>query len=83
MLVGQLVSEKVRNPENVLSATGPAGDSDVERLNELYLSALSREPSSETAATYLDHISQSEDKRAAWEDILWAVLNSQEFVYQH
>ena len=83
LLVGQLVSEKVRNPENVLSATGPAGESDAERLNELYLSALSREPSSETAATYLDHISQSEDKRGAWEDILWAVLNAQEFIYQH
>jgi hypothetical protein len=31
----------------------------------------------------LAHVSSSPDRRQAWEDVLWTLLNSQEFIYQH
>ena len=83
LLVGQLVSAKVQHADNALDTAGPEDPTDAERLNDLYLRALSREPSVETATKFLAHVSQSEDRRSAWEDILWTVLNSQEFIYQH
>ena len=50
---------------------------------ELYQRALSRSPSPTAAGELLAHVSESTDKRQAWEDILWTLLNSQEFIYQH
>ena len=35
------------------------------------------------AAELLAYVATSADKRQAWEDILWTLLNSQEFIYQH
>jgi hypothetical protein len=44
---------------------------------------LSRSPSSQTATAMLAHVSSSPDRRRGWEDVLWTLLNSQEFLYQH
>ena len=60
-----------------------SGESDAEILRQLYLGALSRSPASKTENDYLTYIINSTDRRQAWEDILWTILNSQEFVYQH
>ena len=55
-----------------------------QRLAELYLIALSREPSKEELAALLAHIQgKGKDVQAAYEDILWAVINGKEFVFNH
>ena len=48
-------------------------------LDELYLRTLSREPSSVELATALSHIKQTGNRKTAYEDILWALVNSAEF----
>jgi len=52
-------------------------------IDALCLATLSRHPQSEEAALLAEAFAQSENRRAAAEDILWALLNSKEFLYNH
>lgn len=83
LIVGPVVTNKLAYADNRIGHLLARKGSDAEILGELYLRALSRPPSDATTEALLDHVTQSEDKRKAWEDVLWTVLNSQEFIYQH
>ncbi len=55
-----------------------------ERIRELYLIALSREPSDEETALLTAHIERNEkDVKTAYADILWALINAEEFLFNH
>jgi hypothetical protein len=56
--------------------------SDEEVFVELYLRCLGREPSIHELATCRKHIVKVRDRREAFEDILWALVNSTEFLYR-
>jgi hypothetical protein len=68
---------------------GKARSGDIELLNDLYLSAVSRYPNqreTKLAAMLLqDTLASSKDKDpiAGYQDIFWALLNSSEFVLNH
>lgn len=51
-------------------------------VDELYLRALSREPSGKERAKALKYIDSVGRRSAAFEDLLWALLNSAEFVHR-
>jgi hypothetical protein len=55
----------------------------VERLGELYLCVYARLPSDEEAAIAVAHLEKSENAKDAWEDIVWALLNTKEFLFNH
>ena len=57
--------------------------SDRELLDALYQRALSRKPSAAAAEKLLAYVRQQPDRQRAWEDVLWTILNSKEFIYQH
>lgn len=52
-------------------------------IDELFLSALSRYPDTKEQASAYDSMMSTADRREACEDILWALLNSKEFLYNH
>ncbi|MGZ0165456.1 MAG: DUF1549 and DUF1553 domain-containing protein [Planctomycetales bacterium] len=83
LIIGQMTSNRLTDKDNRLGHLLAEKRSDTEMLNELYLCALSRRPSEATAKSLSQHVATSTDKRQAWEDILWTILNSQEFIYQH
>jgi hypothetical protein len=57
---------------------------DEEKLKELYLLALSREPTKDESAALLAHIEKKKDNvQSAYEDIVWALLNTKEFLFNH
>jgi hypothetical protein len=57
-----------------------SGKSPVEIVEELYLATLSRFPTADEQKLTLEEFGRA-DRRAATEDILWALLNSREFLY--
>jgi hypothetical protein len=83
LINGPTVNEKVRNPNNRLGKLFAAKTPDAEILAELYYAAVSRPPDKEETAVALAHVAKAQDKRKAWEDILWAVLNVREFLFRH
>lgn len=57
--------------------------SDGAAVNELFLSSLSRYPSEEERAAAYEHLSEAEDRDQAYVDLLWSLINSQEFITNH
>ena len=61
----------------------PPGTSDSELLSEIYLNAVCREPTSAEQTAVCAHIAGARDRRTGWEDVVWALLNSKEFLLRH
>lgn len=83
LINGPTVNEKVKNPNNRLGSLLGAKKADVEILNELYTVALARLPDADESKVALAHVAKGEDKRKAWEDVMWALLNTREFLFRH
>ncbi len=55
-----------------------------QKIRELYLLAFSREPTSDETAIAVAHIEKNKaDAKRAYEDIVWALLNTKEFLFNH
>src|SRR5207248_394963 len=93
LINGPTVNDKLRNPNNRIgkllaprvdqATKKPKMLTDREVLDELYLSTLSRMPTDEDVKVSLDYLKNSKDRRKAWEDIHWALINSKEFLFRH
>jgi hypothetical protein len=83
MMIGTTVTAKLRHRGNRLDQLLAAKKSDAEILNELYMITLARQPADETARGFLSYVAKASDRRKAWEDVLWTILRSQEFIYRH
>ena len=83
LINGPTVNDKVKHPGNRLTKLLAGPGSDRSRLDELYLTALSRTANDDEAKVALTHVEKRADKRKAWEDVLWAVLNTREFLFRH
>src|SRR5262249_37803302 len=76
LINGPTVNEKIRNPNNRLGALLAAKKTDEEILTELYYAALSRPPLDDEKKLALAHVAKASDKRKAWEDVMWALINT-------
>ncbi|HZZ73272.1 MAG TPA: DUF1549 domain-containing protein [Pirellulales bacterium] len=54
-----------------------------QRLRDLYLQVYSREPLPEEVAVAMNHIEKTKNDKTAYEDILWALINTKEFLFNH
>ena len=55
-----------------------------ERIHDLYLVAFSREPTEEELAVASKYVTDRQDEpKKAFEDVLWALMNTKEFVFNH
>jgi hypothetical protein len=52
-------------------------------IEELYLTAYSRQPTAEEMRRTLAHVERAANKQQALEDVLWAILNTKEFMFNH
>jgi Protein of unknown function (DUF1553)/Protein of unknown function (DUF1549) len=80
MLNGQQINTMLTKPDNLLGKRMQGGLSDSSMLDEFYLSALSRYPTATERAKLLEYLAKAPDRRAAWEDVLWGVVNAKEFL---
>lgn len=83
LIIGEITSTRLTNKGNRQGRMMAAKQTDAEMLNELFLHAVCRLPSRAMAKYLSAYVAESSDKRLAWEDILWMIINSREFIYQH
>jgi hypothetical protein len=69
--------------DNRISKLLAAKTPDQEILTELYLATLSRMPTAKETQGVLNYVAQRADKRLAWEDVQWALINTKEFMFRH
>ena len=89
------VKSKLNTPNGRADLYSKSPRPEPEKLRELYLAAYSREPTAEelkVAEAYvarprglsqgkpLDHATA---RREAYEDLLWAIINTKEYLYNH
>ncbi|MSQ96468.1 MAG: DUF1553 domain-containing protein [Gemmataceae bacterium] len=54
-----------------------------EKIRDLYLIAVSREPNARELQFLVAHVQRQADVRSAYEDVLWVLVNSEEFLFNH
>jgi hypothetical protein len=87
LIGGATVQAKLRDDDGRIARLARSDASPEAIVRELYLAALARDPEpTELAAarSHLDHASATpRARREAIEDVAWALLNAQEFLFQH
>lgn len=84
------VQEKLTHDKGMAALLAADGKrSDEEKIRELYLSALAREPNEKelgVARAHLEKNAKDKDdkaRRQAYEDMIWALINTKEFLFNH
>jgi hypothetical protein len=54
-----------------------------DKVQALYLWCFSRQPVADELKVALAHIAKVENKQHAYEDVLWALVNTKEFLFNH
>jgi hypothetical protein len=54
-----------------------------ERLTDLYLVAYGRKPTADELATLTAYVEKRNGTQTAYEDVIWAVINTKEFLFNH
>ncbi|MBO0699677.1 MAG: DUF1553 domain-containing protein [Zavarzinella sp.] len=83
LINGPTINDKLRNPNNRLGKLLAEKKNEKEILDALYLAALSRPATDAERGPALSHVAKGQDKRKTWEDVLWAILNTREFLFRH
>jgi hypothetical protein len=60
-----------------------ASDKDDEAITRLYKIALSRAPAEQELKAVMAYVAGKENRRAAMEDVIWSLINSKEFIFNH
>lgn len=85
LINGDTIQQVVTRPGNLVDQLLARTDlNDAQRVNEIYTTALSRPPTSKESAHFgslLKSAEGAEDRKRAYQDLLWAILNSKEFAY--
>jgi hypothetical protein len=71
-----------RRPNTALARLLAAEPDDESVVVELYLRCLARQPQPAELETCLDHVRETGDRGEAFEDVLWALINSTEFLHR-
>jgi hypothetical protein len=84
LMNGKLVADatSVTGSHKLASLLSGAG-TNAQKLESLYLSTLSRLPRAQETERLLQHLDSQPDARLALADVLWALLNSAEFRFNH
>ena len=80
---GPLIHGKLQARENRFRRELAKGKPDADIITDLYLAALCRPPKADELATAMQHVTSKPDRERALEDIGWALLNMNEFLFQH
>lgn len=81
LISGPLIQELLTRSGNHIDELLESWDSESQTAEEIFWLALSRPPTGQELARSVQHLAGPDRRRAA-EDLLWALLNSKEFVFR-
>jgi hypothetical protein len=77
------VRDKIAHPDGRVAQVVKEIADHEKRIEELYLTTLSRPPSKEEVRTCLEYLKGSASPQKGLEDVLWSLLNTREFILNH
>jgi hypothetical protein len=77
------VEGKIGNGNGRIARLARDKTSPEEALDEIYLAAFARRPTDAERQLALSYIARQSDARKAFEDVVWAIVNSREFLLNH
>ena len=80
---GQMLEKKLADKTGRITRLETDGVEVSAAIRELYLATFSRPPTAGELDTCRDLVSRSENRRRGLENILWALCNSREFLFNH
>jgi hypothetical protein len=80
LINGEQINQMLRAEDNRLGQILAAGTPPREMLDELYLGTLSRFPTDAERGRLLAYVDAAGNRRAAWEDVAWGLVNAKEFL---
>lgn len=81
---GEIQGKLTNGAGKAATLAADKGRTHEQKVRELYLLAFSREPRPEELAVAVGHINKNaEDPKRAYEDIVWALINTKEFLFNH
>ncbi|MGE3308641.1 MAG: DUF1549 domain-containing protein [Limisphaerales bacterium] len=81
LIQGSTIQDKLSG--GVVDQLITSGASDADVVSELYLRAFTRIPGADEFAAWTSMLASAEPRKEAIEDLLWALLNSREFGFNH
>ena len=78
---GPTLADAIANPEGRVAKTIIAGHTDRELIEELYLASLGRYPTPGEMDSAITYLGSSPGKAAKAQDLLWALINSNSFLF--
>lgn len=83
LIGGEAIETQLRAPEGLIARLLSSEPASAAIIDEMFLATLSRSPSDAERAELVARLDSATNRHAAAEDILWALLNHQEFLFQH
>jgi hypothetical protein len=74
---------KLADPQALPQTISPTGESAESKIGEIYQRAFSRLPNEQELSSSLAYLSQKENQQEAYQDLVWALLNCKEFLFNH
>ena len=82
MLNSEEVQRKLAQPGGRAETLAKDPRPDDEKIEELFLWAFARKPTADQMKLVQEHLAKhANDKKAAYENVIWALLNTKEFIF--
>jgi hypothetical protein len=73
--------DKIANPKGRIAKLLADKKSPAEIVEEFYLATLSRRPTAAEQANCRDGLAETSDAKSYYEDLLWSLINSKQFLF--
>ena len=83
LMADDTLVNKIKAPNNRLKQLLADHKDDNEALDELFLAALTRLPTDKEREKFAAYRAEHKDRRTAFGDALWALVNTSEFILNH
>jgi hypothetical protein len=81
LLNGEAVQQKLKSPDSVLNTLLKDNKDDAKLIEHLFLSTLARRPTAKETKTLIGFVKQAPNREEGFQDLLWALLNSKDFMF--